>query len=182
VPKKILWLDSDTIIMKDILPLWNINIEKHNLAAAIDHGTFFQNAVMLLNLNPKSKDNIIKIFTDVCKFYKTTNYGAWGDMKVINKLKKIYQLDNIYNSWQPLKKTVIFHYCHLFNITKFSDKKHEFFYNLKLKKDRRMLWVSKKDMPNKKSIKIESPIFWKKYKKLQHWNLALESAKSTINK
>jgi lipopolysaccharide biosynthesis glycosyltransferase len=113
-----IWLDTDTIILKDIVELWNINNDYVEVYGRVDDYTWYekyrhitkylQTGVMLLNLELLNKnktiDNTIKLI-QTKKMYCT-------DMTAINKTchsKKI--LSRKFNSYHWTKKAIIHHAC-----------------------------------------------------------------------
>jgi lipopolysaccharide biosynthesis glycosyltransferase len=120
VPKKILWLDCDTIIQHDLSKLWDIDMSDYQWAGREDifdasngkYTPFLQNGVMLLNM-PK----ISSIFKKIIFEYKTKNYGEIGDMVILNKLAdKKLSLPKKFNSYRITKKAYILHFCLVFII------------------------------------------------------------------
>jgi lipopolysaccharide biosynthesis glycosyltransferase len=116
LPNKILYLDTDTMINKDIKSLYDIDITNYEFAGVIDRlGRFFidknyiNSGVLLLNLDMIRKTELFKNTRELVK----TKKMAFPDQSALNKLKKHYlKIPSIYNSQRYLKKdTVVKHFC-----------------------------------------------------------------------
>ena len=116
LPKKIIYLDTDTMVNKDIKSLFDIDIEKYEFAGVVDRlGRWFiglsyiNSGVLLLNLD---KIRETKLFINTRNLVKTKKM-AFPDQSALNKLKTSYlKIPSIYNNQGPLKKnTVIKHFC-----------------------------------------------------------------------
>ena len=116
LPNKILYLDTDTMINKDIKSLFDIDITNYEFAGVIDRlGRFFidknyiNSGVLLLNLDMIRKTELFKNTRELVK----TKKMAFPDQSALNKLKKHYlKIPSIYNSQRYLKKdTVVKHFC-----------------------------------------------------------------------
>lgn len=104
--KKILYIDCDTIIMRDLSDLWNIDISNHYLAAVREWGltkneprpdSYFNAGVLLLNLEKLRKDNIMS----KVKLYIEKNRPTMWDQDGLNAIIR----DN-YLSLSPKFNTV----------------------------------------------------------------------------
>lgn len=116
LPNKILYLDTDTMINKDISSLFDIDITNYEFAGVVDRlGRFFidknyiNSGVLLLNLDMIKKTGLFKNTRELVK----TKKMAFPDQSALNKLKKYYlKIPSIYNSQRYLKKdTVVKHFC-----------------------------------------------------------------------
>ena len=116
LPNKILYLDTDTMINKDIKELFDIDITNYEFAGVVDRlGRFFidknyiNSGVLLLNLEMIRKTGLFKNTRNLVK----TKKMAFPDQSALNKLKKYYlKIPSIYNSQRYLKKdTVVKHFC-----------------------------------------------------------------------
>lgn len=116
LPNKILYLDTDTMINKDISSLYDIDITNYEFAGVVDRlGRFFidknyiNSGVLLLNLEMIRKTNLFKNTRELVK----TKKMVFPDQSALNKLKKYYlKIPSIYNSQRYLKKdTVVKHFC-----------------------------------------------------------------------
>ncbi|MCR5307814.1 MAG: glycosyltransferase family 8 protein, partial [bacterium] len=93
LPNKILYLDTDTMINKDIKSLYDIDITNYEFAGVIDRlGRFFidknyiNSGVLLLNLDMIRKTELFKNTRELVK----TKKMAFPDQSALNKLKKHY--------------------------------------------------------------------------------------------
>lgn len=116
LPNKILYLDTDTMINKDIDSLFSIDISNYEFAGVVDRlGRFFidknyiNSGVLLLNLDMIRKTELFKKTRELVK----TKKMAFPDQSALNKLKQFYlKIPSIYNSQRYLKKdTVVKHFC-----------------------------------------------------------------------
>ena len=116
LPNKILYLDTDTMVNKDIKELFDIDITNYEFAGVVDRlGRFFidknyiNSGVLLLNLEMIKKTELFKNTRELVK----TKKMAFPDQSALNKLKKYYlKIPSIYNSQRYLKKdTVVKHFC-----------------------------------------------------------------------
>ena len=116
LPNKILYLDTDTMINKDISTLYDIDVSNYEFAGVVDRlGRFFidknyiNSGVLLLNLEMIRKTNLFKNTRELVK----TKKMAFPDQSALNRLKKYYlKIPSIYNSQRYLKKdTVVKHFC-----------------------------------------------------------------------
>jgi lipopolysaccharide biosynthesis glycosyltransferase len=126
-PKKLLWLDTDTIISKDLSDLFKIDISNYEWAGRKDINKIsrfrppmwitdkkfcnscpIQNGVMLLNTE---KCNII--FKKVIETYWKKDVGSGGsDMILFNLFStKIYELDEKFNAYKYHPDNYIHHAC-----------------------------------------------------------------------
>lgn len=102
---KILYLDSDIIIKKDITPLWQIDISRYAVAAAVDvtlnrqkelgydvKFPYFNSGVLLINLKKWREENVMhKILTFVKQFPEKI---LFHDQDALNAV--------LYDKWLPL--------------------------------------------------------------------------------
>lgn len=116
LPEKILYLDTDTMINKDIKELYDIDVTNYEFAGVVDRlGRFFidknyiNSGVLLLNLNLIKKTELLSKTRELVK----TKKMAFPDQSALNKLKQYYlKIPSIYNSQRYLKKdTVVKHFC-----------------------------------------------------------------------
>ncbi|MGM9665030.1 MAG: glycosyltransferase family 8 protein [Eubacteriales bacterium] len=116
LPKKILYLDTDTVINKDISELWNTDVENYEFAASLDYygkifmGYKYVNAgVLLLNLDMIKKTGLFDRAIDLLNRKKI----FLPDQTALNRLvKKKLVLDTKYNEQKHFKDdTVIQHFA-----------------------------------------------------------------------
>lgn len=115
LPDKILYLDSDLVIYKNIEPLYNLKIDKYDYAAAIDYlGQFFINrkyinsGVLLMNIKKMKQENAF----EKCRNMVMTKKMLLPDQTALNKICKDKKyLDRKYNEQKErTEDTVIRHY------------------------------------------------------------------------
>lgn len=116
LPDKLLYLDTDTVAMKDISEMFDIDISECEFAGAIDYlGKIFKNiryinsGVLLLNLTRIRQTKLFEKTRECCKNKKM----AFPDQDALNKyaVKKL-RIPSKYNSQRTLHKdTVIRHFC-----------------------------------------------------------------------
>lgn len=116
LPKKILYLDTDTVINKDISGLWNTDIENYEFAAVLDYyGKIFMGykyvntGVLLLNLDMINKTGLFDRSIDLLNKKKI----FLPDQTALNRLvRKKLILDTKYNEQKHFKdNTVIQHFA-----------------------------------------------------------------------
>lgn len=114
---KAIYLDSDTIINKDIKELWDIDIEGYDVAGRKDTARpgfrYIQSGVMLLNLKEIRKD---KSFEKACKNITNKKIGVYLDMTALNKAIPNYKkkvISKKFNSFKYSPDCVIYHVCAL---------------------------------------------------------------------
>ena len=116
LPKKILYLDTDTVINKDISELWNTDIENYEFAAVLDYyGKIFMGykyvntGVLLLNLDMISKTGLFDRSIDLLNKKKI----FLPDQTALNRLvRKKLILDSKYNEQKHFRdNTVIQHFA-----------------------------------------------------------------------
>ena len=116
LPDKILYLDIDTMINKDINELFSIDITNYEFAGVVDRlGRFFidknyiNSGVLLLNLK-KIKET--KLFERTRELLKTKKM-SFPDQSALNHEKKYYlKIPSKFNSQRYLKEdTVVKHFC-----------------------------------------------------------------------
>jgi lipopolysaccharide biosynthesis glycosyltransferase len=189
IPEKILWLDNDTIICKDLFSLFNIDISEFVWAGAEDptyHCTrkeyeeklgkmYLHNGMMLVNMLQADP-----IFKQIIADYFTTDYRVFGDMNIINEYKR-KKLAKSFLSFNPINEIIIFHVCysccyHSFLVYMW----HKFtsFFSKKYFKGQHFL-SSKYGKPHKQIIKTNDLIFYKKNKQL---NPLLKSVNEYLTK
>lgn len=104
--KKVLYLDLDVLVLKDISDLFNINIDNYPLAVVEVLNNYFNSGVMLMNLDYFRKNNLseqlytyIKYNQDKINFY---------DQDAFNNLLKgnWYKLPPKYNAGDILVETL----------------------------------------------------------------------------
>lgn len=135
---KILYIDSDTIIQKDLKKMYSTELEQkyaavvssplslninHTQNLGIESCEYFNSGVLLLNLLKMREDNIAKKLLD----YKLNNYNLFMDQDAFNKIfnKCVKYLPIEYNQYMPkkflprrfktnLKKAYIIHFTDRF--------------------------------------------------------------------
>ena len=116
LPKKILYLDTDTVINKDISELWNTDVDDYEFAASLDYygkifmGYKYVNAgVLLLNLDMIRKTGLFDRAIDLLNKKKI----FLPDQTALNRLvKKKLVLNTKYNEQKHFKDgTVIQHFA-----------------------------------------------------------------------
>lgn len=114
---KAIYLDSDTIIHKDIKELWDIDINGYDVAGRKDTARpgfrYIQSGVMLLNLKEIKED---KTFEKACKNITDKKIGVYLDMTALNNAipyKKKKVISTKFNSYKYAPDCVIHHVCAL---------------------------------------------------------------------
>lgn len=116
LPKKIIYLDTDTMVNKDLSEFFNTDITNYEFAGVVDRlGRWFiglnyiNSGVLLLNLEKIRETRLFKNTRELVKNKKM----AFPDQSALNKLKKYYlKVPSIYNNQGKLKEnTVIKHFC-----------------------------------------------------------------------
>ncbi|MCM1290170.1 MAG: hypothetical protein NC132_05445 [Corallococcus sp.] len=112
IPDKVLYLDADTIMCKDIKPFYDMNVDKYELVGRRDlffPYKYIQSGVMLLNMKLIRERGSFAKARHLCL---TKKYVCYIDMSAINsacKSKKLVR--RIYNHYQYSDKAVIHHVC-----------------------------------------------------------------------
>ncbi len=116
LPNKLLYLDTDIMCLKDIKPLFEIDITNYDYAMARDQvGKYFfsneycNSGVLLLNLERLRLNKIL----DKCYQYMMKNkVSQMPDQDALNKISDdILIIDNIYNEQIKIKSnTVLYHF------------------------------------------------------------------------
>ncbi len=115
LPKKILYLDTDTVINHDINELYKININEFELAATEDylgktfkHRGYINSGVLLLNIPMIQKSKLFERTRVACK----TRKMWFPDQDALNMfIQRKKLLDSKYNEQHKLKpETVIRHF------------------------------------------------------------------------
>lgn len=116
VPDKVLYLDTDVVICKDISDLYNTDLKDYEYAGVKDYlGRFFidseyiNSGVLLLNMAKIRQTGLF----DKCRDVVNTKKMAFPDQTALNKyvIKKMF-LDDRYNSQRKdREKDVIRHFC-----------------------------------------------------------------------
>lgn len=116
LPEKIIYLDTDTMVNKDLSEFFNIDITDYEFAGVVDRlGRWFiglnyiNSGVLLLNLEKIRETHLFKNTREMVK----TKKMAFPDQSALNKLKQFYlKVPSIYNNQGKLKdNTVIKHFC-----------------------------------------------------------------------
>lgn len=116
LPSKILYLDTDTMINKDIKDFFNLDITNYEFAGVVDRlGRWFidinyiNSGVLLLNLDKIKETKLLYNVRELVKVKKM----AFPDQSALNKFKKYYlKVPSIYNNQGSFKEnTVIKHFC-----------------------------------------------------------------------
>lgn len=91
LPNKVLYLDSDLVIYKDIEQLFNINIEKYDYAAVIDEigrhfisKDYINSGVLLMNVKKMKQENAF----EQCRKMVMTKRMLLPDQTALNKICK----------------------------------------------------------------------------------------------
>ena len=121
IPDKVLYLDTDIIIAKDISSFYHSDISDYEIAGALDYyGRFWirrdyiNSGVLLMNMKKIRETG----FMEKCREFCKTSFSILSDQDAINKLaKKKLIVSDIYNdqSRRPTEKTVIKHFSKQIN-------------------------------------------------------------------
>lgn len=115
IPDKILYLDTDTLIAKDISEFYHMDMSDYEYFAARDllgrnwiNEDYQNSGVLLLNMKEIRKNN----FFANCRSYVATHKSMLPDQDAMNKyVKKKYYLSMDYNNQgQPSDTTIIKHF------------------------------------------------------------------------
>lgn len=121
LPDKLLYMDVDTVAMKDIAELFDIDVTGYEFAGAIDYiGKFFLGpnylnaGVMLINIPESKKSGLFEKARVMC----TEKKLYFPDQDALNrKGKKKKRIKSIYNSQRRLHKDdVVRHFCRSFRM------------------------------------------------------------------
>ena len=117
LPGKVLYLDTDTIAMKDITELWEQDVTDYHFGAVLDHyGKVFispkyvNSGVMLMNLAVMKQECVL----EQCRELIRTKKMLFHDQSSLNKVSRghIKYLPHKYNDQKILHKdTVIRHFA-----------------------------------------------------------------------
>lgn len=116
LPTKIIYLDTDTMINKDIKGFYDIDVSNYEFAGVVDRlGRWFidlnyiNSGVLLLNLEKIRETNLFSKTREMIKVKKM----AFPDQSALNKLKTSYlKIPSIYNNQGYMKdNTVVKHFC-----------------------------------------------------------------------
>lgn len=124
LPKKILYLDTDTVSLKDISTLYDIDIDNYEVAGVLDnYGQHFfrtniikkeylNSGVLLLNLDNIRKNNVFSKCRNYCNKYPM----VMPDQSSLNKFAKHKLfLDRKYNEQKEIQEdTIIRHFTTTF--------------------------------------------------------------------
>ena len=115
LPTKIIYLDTDTMINKDIKGFYDIDVNDYEFAGVVDRlGRWFidinyiNSGVLLLNLDKIRETKLFKQSRELIKNKKM----AFPDQSALNKLKQFYlKIPSIYNNQGSIKdSTVVKHF------------------------------------------------------------------------
>ncbi len=115
IPDRILYLDADTLVLKDVSNFYNINLEGKDLALVHDvnrESSYGNTGVILFDIGKIRKDNsFVK-----CRKYLKTHKLMMPDQDTINHVYKHNKtrmfVSRIYNEQRKMRKeTAIRHYC-----------------------------------------------------------------------
>lgn len=84
---KVIYLDTDTIVRKDISRLWKLNIDDYYVAGVKDYGVMDDNYLQSLNLSGKYINSGVVLF-NLNKIRKDKIVDKW--FKLINSKKLLY--------------------------------------------------------------------------------------------
>lgn len=116
LPDKILYLDTDTLAIKNIAELYNTDIENYEIAGSRDYfGRFFKNknylnsGVMLMNLQKIRQTGLLNRARQMCIYRKM----FLADQNAINRCvkNKLILEDKFNHQRRFYPDTVIRHYC-----------------------------------------------------------------------
>ncbi|MCR5078370.1 MAG: hypothetical protein K6B65_00365 [Bacilli bacterium] len=115
LPDKVLYLDTDTFILKDLSPLFDMDIEGHEFAGAIDQigeywisPDYMNSGVLLLNMKEIKKTGLL----DKCRDWLHKKHSPLADQSALNycSVSKVY-MDQRYNEQKKTQDvTVIRHF------------------------------------------------------------------------
>ena len=117
LPEKVLYLDVDTIVLKDLSKLYSVDVTDKDFAGVLDaYGRYLINplyvntGVLLMNLKKMKSDNVFARCIDLLAHH----HYFFPDQAVLNKVcrkGKLY-LPRDYNEQKKLhSSTLIRHYC-----------------------------------------------------------------------
>lgn len=122
LPDKILYLDIDTVALKDISSLYDIDMRSKSVALALDavghkwlNPHYCNSGVMLMDLKKIRENNKLAKCRNMCQ----KKHMFMPDQSAINKYfnKDIRILSNIYNEQKRTEEnTVIRHFCTIFKV------------------------------------------------------------------
>ncbi len=183
---KILYLDGDMIIEKDLNELYNIdlgnnyaavvkdfagqNIEKHN--KKINHKDYFNSGMMLLNLKKMREDNMSNKLLEI---KKNETFGHFMDQDTLNVgfEEKVIYLSPTYNLMLANLKYDVNDIVNFYNITE------EKFKNIKLNPT--IIHLTNKLKPWNDINAVKSDEFWKYADNIDVIKYILSNNRNTLN-
>ena len=110
--EKVIYLDSDTIMINDISELFNIDMKGAEIAGRRDKfriTNYFQSGVMLFDMKKMRETGLLE---KARKLVTTKKYICYIDMSALNTAcKKRLMLPKKYNSFKYDKNAIIHHVC-----------------------------------------------------------------------
>ena len=110
--EKVIWLDSDTIMINDIKELFDIDLNGAEIAGRKDKGrifNYFQSGVMLMDMKKIRETGMLKRARELVT---TKKYICYIDMSALNTAtKKKVMLNKKFNSFKYDKDAVVHHVC-----------------------------------------------------------------------
>lgn len=113
LPDRVLYLDTDTVVLKDVAPLYHLDLKGTDLAMVHDsmrERSYCNSGVILFDMKAIKKDGSFQ----KCRDYLFTHKLMMPDQDTINHFYKRNRIiiPRIYNEQRGIKnETVIRHYC-----------------------------------------------------------------------